>query len=105
VRSSGRIRPPNLLKDSAEKLCPKGWQEASQVCTQVDEVRGGTLGHLQESPKTDRWLEFSEEDLRNPEGRQITERFRGDTQVFPRGSKLRRGRTVDPSHKGRRIYM
>jgi hypothetical protein len=25
-------------------------------------------------------------------------------EVFPKGSKLRRGRTVDPSHKGRWIY-
>jgi hypothetical protein len=25
-------------------------------------------------------------------------------EVFPKGSKLRRGRTVDPSHKDRRIY-
>jgi hypothetical protein len=25
-------------------------------------------------------------------------------EVFPKGSKLRRGRTIDPSHKGRWIY-
>jgi hypothetical protein len=46
-----RDRPSNLLKDNVGKLFLEGWQEASQVCTQVDEFHGGTLDHSQESSK------------------------------------------------------
>jgi hypothetical protein len=28
-----RVRPSNLLKESAEKLCLEGWQEVLQVFT------------------------------------------------------------------------
>jgi hypothetical protein len=54
TRKLRKNRALDLLKDSAEKLCLEGWQEASQVCTQVDEFSGGTLGHSQESSKKKR---------------------------------------------------
>ena len=43
---SGGIGPSNLLKDSVEKLCLEGWQEALQVCTLVDKFYGRTLSHF-----------------------------------------------------------
>jgi hypothetical protein len=43
---SGGIGPLNLLKDNVENLCLEGWQEASQVCMQVDKFCGTTLSHF-----------------------------------------------------------
>jgi hypothetical protein len=51
IRKLRKNRALDLLKDSVEKLCLEGWQEASQVCMQVDEFHGGMLGHSQESSK------------------------------------------------------
>jgi hypothetical protein len=34
----------------------------------------------------------------------LTEESRGVTASIPKGSKLRRSRTIDPSHKGHWIY-
>jgi hypothetical protein len=58
-----RDRPSNLLKDSAEKLCLEGWQEASQVCTQVDEFCGGILSHFADFIRRNGRSEFSEENF------------------------------------------
>jgi hypothetical protein len=44
------------------------------------------------------------ENLRSPVSRQISWRSRGVTTKASKGSKLRRSRTIDPSHKGRWIY-
>jgi hypothetical protein len=48
--------------------------------------------------------EFSEENSRIPVSRHISGRSREVTVQVWKGSKLRRGRTIDPSHKGHLIY-
>jgi hypothetical protein len=47
----------------------------------------------------DGWSEFSVENLRSPVSRLISRRSRDVTMSAAKGSKLRRSRTVDPSHK------
>jgi hypothetical protein len=56
------------------------------------------------SQRKDGWSEFSVENLRSPMSRQISRRSKGVTTSIPKGSKLRRSRTIDPSHKGHWIY-
>jgi hypothetical protein len=69
IRKFQKVRPSELLKDNARKLCLEGLQEASQVCMQVDEFRRGTLSHFTDFIRRNGRLEFSEEDLRHPMSR------------------------------------
>jgi hypothetical protein len=62
------------------------------------------LVHFTEIIRKDGWLKLSEETSRIFVRRQNSQRSRVVTKKASIGSKLRRGRTVDPSHKGRRIY-
>jgi hypothetical protein len=46
IRKFWKVRPSEMLRENAGKLCLEGLQEASQFCTQVDEFHGGTLSHF-----------------------------------------------------------
>jgi len=50
------------------------------------------------------WSKFSKENSWNPVSRQISWKRKGVTASIPKGSKIKRSRNVDPSHKGRWIY-
>jgi hypothetical protein len=58
IRKFQKIRPSELLRDNAGNLCLEGLQEASQVCTQVDEFHGGTLSHLADFIRRNGWSKF-----------------------------------------------
>jgi hypothetical protein len=63
------------------------------------------LVHFAEIIRKDRRSEFSEESSRYFRGLlDLAEEQGRYGEVFSKGSKLRRGRTIDPSHKGRWIY-
>jgi hypothetical protein len=62
-KRSGGIGPSNLLKDIVENLFLEGWQEASQVCTQVDKFCGRTLSHFMDCIRKNRWSISSRENL------------------------------------------
>jgi hypothetical protein len=61
---SGRIRPLNLLKDNAEKLCLEELSRSRKFTLQVDEFCGRTLSHFADSSKEERTdTKFSKEIL------------------------------------------
>jgi hypothetical protein len=97
VEKLRRSRPSNSLKDKCREAAIGSSREASQVGEQVNESRGETLLHFVESSK-------GRTDGRNP-----LRRFHevpwavgshggaGRLQCkCGRGSKLRRGRAIDP---------
>jgi hypothetical protein len=57
----GGIGPSNLLKESIEKLCLEGWQEALQVFMQVDKFCGRTLSHFVDCIRKNGWSISSRE--------------------------------------------
>jgi hypothetical protein len=79
---SGRIGPSNLLKDSIEKLCLEGWQEASQVCTQVDKFYGGTLSHFVDCIRKNERLIYSRENSTNHREPLDLAGVQGDTVIY-----------------------
>jgi hypothetical protein len=101
-----KVRPSKIIEGSKQgSLCLEVFKKASQVCTQVDEFHGGTLSHFAEFIKEERTVGILRgEFAKSREPLDLTEVQGRYNRVFPRGSKLRRGRAVDPSHKGRWIY-
>jgi hypothetical protein len=69
----------------------RGVKKVSLICTQVNEFRGGTLGHSQKSPRKDGRSEFSEEISRNSVSRQILGRSWEVTARSVEGVKAQEG--------------
>jgi hypothetical protein len=91
------------------KECEQGFSESFRVgkssegfeAFEVVEGKRSNIGLQREDfQRKNRQSKFSEEKLRNPMSRQISQRSRGVTVKASKGSKLRRSRTVDPSHEG-----
>jgi hypothetical protein len=86
-------------------LCLEVFKQVSQVCMQVDEFHGGTLSHFAEFIKEERTVGILRgEFATSREPLDLTEVQGRYNEGIPKGSKLRRGRAIDPSHKDRRIY-
>jgi hypothetical protein len=105
MEKSERIRPSNPSKGSTGRLYLEDLRRYHKFVLQVDKFHGGTLGHSQESPSKEQMDEILRGDFANlREPLDLAEVQGRYDIIFSRGSKFRRGRAVDPSHKGRWIY-
>jgi hypothetical protein len=105
VRISGRIKPSNLLKDNVEKLCLEELSRHRKFTRRwTSSAIKEHLSHFPGFIRRNGWSKFSEENSKFSVGCWISRRSKKVTVEASKGSKLRRGRTVDPSHEDRRIY-